>query len=257
MADVERLSYGPSSEQFVELRVPDSAAPAPVVVLIHGGFWRAPYALDLMYPICDDLVARGFATWNIEYRRGGQPGGGYPGTLVDVAAAIDLLADHPLAVSGRIDLGRVGVIGHSAGGHLALWHAGRDRLIDGEPGAGRRVDPAVTVSLAGVADLYDAWREHLGTDATVDFLGGSPDAVPHAYAVAQPSPLATNVVLIHGDTDDRVPVEQARGWHAARPDRVRLIEIAGEDHFAVIDPTTRCWAATVGVLVGALQAARR
>ena len=113
--------YGDSPEQFATLAVPATPGPHPVVVLIHGGFWRAAYGLDLMEPLAADLVRRGYAAWNIEYRRVGQPGGGWPGTLEDVAAAIDKLAD--LADDADLDLTRVSVVGHSAGGHLALWAA--------------------------------------------------------------------------------------------------------------------------------------
>jgi acetyl esterase/lipase len=146
------VHYGPDPDQFGELwpaardgdwsgsrrgarrAEPDrSNHPAPVVVLVHGGYWRDRYRLDLMHAMAADLASRGFAVWNVEYRRVGSPGGGWPGTFLDVAAAFDALAD--LAGQHRLDLTRIAAVGHSAGGHLALWACGRHRLADGTLGA--------------------------------------------------------------------------------------------------------------------------
>lgn len=241
-----RLGYGPDANQFVEVSTPHGPGPHPVVVLVHGGFWRAPYDLGLMRGLEADVLARGWAAWNIEYRRVGQPGGGYPGTLVDVAAAIDLLAQS--GAEHRLNLRRVALVGHSAGGHLALWAAGRDRLAMGEPGAGPAVLPAVVVGLAPVSDLLATFHDRLDDDAVADFLGGPPDKVADAYRIAQPALDTGTAVNIHGDQDDRVPLE----YSLTVKDRVPLIVVPGDDHFDVIDAASKSWAAAVGVLTAAL-----
>lgn len=253
-----RFTYATEPTGFVELRVPPGPGSHPVVILIHGGFWRIPYALDLMDGLGDDLARRGIASWNIEYRRVGDPGGGWPGTLIDVARATDRLAD--LGVTHRLDLARVITVGHSAGGHLALWLAARRRLPVGALGAeaavarltGAAALPLVgAISLAGVADLGDAWRRTLGRGAVADLLGGSPEQVPERYAIADPArslPLGIPQSLVHGGRDDIVPLDLSRNYAAAAQrtgDRVRLRELPDADHFAVIDAASPAWAVIV------------
>ena len=128
-------AYGPGTDRFGELWRPAGDGPWPVVALLHGGFWRARRTLELMRPLAADLAGRGFAAWNLEYRRVGQPGGGWPGTFQDVAAGLDHLAE--LAGREPLDLDRLVVAGHSAGGHLALWSAARPGLPAGAPGRAR------------------------------------------------------------------------------------------------------------------------
>ena len=135
-------AYGPGADRFGELWRPAGDGPWPVVVLLHGGFWRAQRTLELMRPLAADLAGRGFAAWNLEYRRVGQPGGGWPGTCEDVAAGLDHLAR--LAGREPLDLDRLVVAGHSAGGHLALWSAARAGLPAGAPGAGPLVAPRLS-----------------------------------------------------------------------------------------------------------------
>ena len=238
-------AYGDGPEQFATLAVPATPGPHPVVVLIHGGFWRAAYGLDLMEPLAADLVGRGYAAWNIEYRRVGQSGGGWPGTLDDVAAAIDYLAD--VAANGvDLDLSRVSVVGHSAGGHLALWAAGRGALDRGAPGAEPVVEVAAAVGLAPVTNMRMGADERVGNGAVLDFLGGSPGEFPDRYAVAEPNLTGVaRYAVIEGDADDIVPER------FARPDRsgdVNFVLIPGADHFDVIDPRHEAWAAAVAEL---------
>jgi acetyl esterase/lipase len=188
--------------------------------------------------LADDLARRGIAAWNIEYRRVGEAGGGWPGTLEDVAAAIDHLAEFD-----HVDHARVTTCGHSAGGHLALWLAGRHLLPAGVPGADPRVRPIAAVAQAGVCDLERAWRDGLGNGATMDLLGSWGD-VPERYAIASPAalaPLGVPQVLVHGTTDDMVPASQSRHYAALDP-RVELVELDGADHFDVIDVRHEAWA---------------
>jgi acetyl esterase/lipase len=257
-----RLAYGPGPLQFGELRVPNRPGPHPTVILIHGGFWRAQYGYALMNGLAEDLAARGIASWNIEYRRVGDPGGGWPNTLLDVAAA----ADHLLTLAPRyaLDLKRIVAIGHSAGGHLALWLAGRSRLPKDGPLASaagslkaevsERTQLAGVISLAGVNDLALGWRLDLGNNAVGAFLGGSPDEVPERYAAASPAallPLGVPQVLIRGTADNRVPLRVSQEYaQAARDvgDQVTLIELEEVDHFAVIDAHSAAWARTIEAL---------
>ncbi|MDF1594608.1 MAG: type II 3-dehydroquinate dehydratase [Acidimicrobiia bacterium] len=240
------LEYATGDSHVGDLRLPDGEGPHPVAVLIHGGFWRHHWTRDTLDALAVDLAARGFATWNIEYRRVGM-GGGYPATLQDVAAAIDHLDE--LAAEYHLDLQRVVVLGHSAGGQLALWAANRHRLKEDDPGAGPRVLPEAAVSLAGVTDLEAAETTNLGDGAVDGFLGKAPR--DEAYRVASPLhslPADRPHLIVHGTKDDRVPISFAHSYveAARRPGtKVELIEINGADHFDPIAPTGPAWAAVV------------
>jgi acetyl esterase/lipase len=246
------ISYGSAPEQFGVLHLPDRAAgPVPVVVLIHGGFWRNPYDLTLMDPLAADLVDRGFAVWNIEYRRLGDAGGGWPGTLTDVADAIDELAviADDRAIDQPINLGRVAIVGHSAGGHLALWAAGRAALPPGAPGASPVVVPIVAVGQGAVVDLLGAAAKPLGNGAVIELLGGTPAEVPDRYEVARPRlDAGPRMVSVVGTNDTIVPPQYS--VDPARPEAVDVVEIDGADHFDLIDPTHEAWAAVVRELEG-------
>lgn len=243
-----RHDYGPDPSQFAELTLPAGDGPFPVVVVVHGGFWRSAYDLSLGRPLAADLVARGYAAWNVEYRRVGN-GGGWPTTFEDVAAAIDRLA----GLDASLDLDRVLGLGHSAGGHLAVWAAARPGLPPGAPGA----DPAVrltgVVSQAGVLDLRRAAAEKLGAGATQEFLGGSPADQPTRYDVASPVqrvPIGVRVVCVHGGSDTNVPLSQSESYvraATAAGDRAELVEVEG-DHFVVIDVGSPAWTEIVGRL---------
>lgn len=250
-----RISYGSDPSQFGDLRLPDGDGPHPVVIVIHGGFWYDRYGLDLMDDMSDDLTARGFATWNIEYRRVGQAGGGWPGTLLDVCDAVDYL--NVLAQNHPLDLNRVVTIGHSAGGHLALWVAARHKLP-----AGSIVSPKTeplrvhgAISLAGVSDLRLMWEVRQTDSPPVDFLGGTPAEVPDRYAAASPIellPLGLPQVLVHGTEDDRVPHEMSDKYYNLAMelgDSVALIELPGVEHFKVIQPTSEAWTPIVTALI--------
>ena len=222
------------------------------MVTIHGGSWMSGYGKVVMRGLAGDLARRGYAVWNIEYRRVGRgQGGGWPATLVDVAAAID----HLPAVRAPLDLARVTVLGHSAGGQLALWAASRSRLADGAPGAAPRIESVAAISAAGVDDLAQSHREV--PDGAVEVLmGGGPDEHPERYAVADPIahvPLAVPVLLVHGTDDATVSVRRSRNYaQAARAlgGEVDLIEIPGAAgaHRGHVDPAGASWAPITGWL---------
>jgi acetyl esterase/lipase len=230
------VRYGDHPDQVANLHLPgDEGGPWPVVVVVHGGFWRERWDRTTTTPAARDLAARGYAAWNTEYRRLGQDGGGWRGTLDDVAAAVDALA----AVE-EADLDRVVTLGHSAGGHLALWLGARGDA---------QVRVRAAIALAGVVDLGAAARDGLGDGAVVELLGGSPDDVPDRYAAASPAallPLGVPQLLVHGTADAVVPLSQSMDYaEAARSagDVVEVVDVAGADHFDVIDPGHAAWAA--------------
>jgi acetyl esterase/lipase len=241
-----QIAYGEHPDQVGNLHLPAGEGPWPVVMLIHGGFWRWGWDRTLMTPLARDLQARGLAAWNVDYRRVGQEGGGWPGTLEDVAAAADAIA----GLDG-VDPLRLVTVGHSAGGHLALWLAGRHRLAAGQPGERPRVRPLGAVSQAGVTDLARGAAENLGGGACQALLGGTPEELPERYAAASPAallPLGVPVLLVHGADDDIVPPSQSHAFaHAARAagDDVEVVDLPGADHFDVVETGDAAWAAVV------------
>lgn len=243
-----RLVYGPDPAHFGDLRLPPGEGPFPVIVTIHGGFWRARYDLEHLGPLCAALTGLGVATWNIEYRRLGQTGGGWPGTFHDVLFAIEHLR-HVLLFY-PLDLGNISVLGHSAGGHLALWAASAPRLEESHPlYLGDALPLKRVIALAGVADLRRAWELGLSEGVVGELLGGSPAEMPDRYASASPIellPLRVEQWLIHGQEDEIVPVEISRAYHEAaraRGDNASLIELPGMGHFEPIDPRSAAWEA--------------
>ncbi len=241
-----RQTYGPGPDQYGELYLPVGQRRPGVVVVIHGGFWRAAYGASLGRALAADLAGRGRVAWNIEYRRVGG-GGGWPTTFQDVADAIDLLGELD------VDLSRVVAVGHSAGGHLATWAAGRAALPASAPGSSPRVPVTAVVSQAGVLDLGTAAAAKVGGTAVLDLLGGAPDLVPERYAVADPMaqvPLSAPVVCVHGRHDRSVPIAQSRAYVAAARAAgadVELVEVGG-GHMAHVDPASKAWSAVLDSL---------
>jgi acetyl esterase/lipase len=234
----DRIAYGDHPSQFGELTLPDGE-PRAVVVVVHGGFWRQRFGLELGRPLAADLAAAGFAAWNIEYRRVGGDGG-WRATFEDVAAAVDLLAGRDLP------LDRVVAVGHSAGGQLGTWLGARPGLPPDAPGAGPAVRLSGVVSQAGVLDLVDAERNGVGNGAVRDLLGGGPDDLPDRYALASPVerlPIGVRVVCVHGTEDVNVPIRQSERFVAAAGDEAELVTLPGVEHFAMIDPATAAWRA--------------
>jgi acetyl esterase/lipase len=231
----KRLAYGSDPNQFGDLRLPKAATAKPRVVVmnIHGGYWRAKYDLAHTAHSCAALTQQGIATWNVEYRRVGNQGGGWPGSFEDVARAYRFLPQ--IATQYHLDAARVVVMGHSAGGQLALCLAAHEPSV-------RRV-----VSLAGVVDLQRAFELHLSSDAVVEFLGGKPDEVADHYREADPMRLSmreARQVLIHGLDDDVVPPDFSQRYVEAkkkRGEKVALVQIPEANHFDVIDPRSKAW----------------
>ncbi len=247
-----RISYGPNAFHYGELYLPqkkETETPTPVVVLLHGGFWRSAYSLSLMRKLARNLAHNGFAAWNVEYRRVGNVEGGWPNTMLDVALATDYV--RTLASQYGLDTHKVVTVGHSAGGHLSLWLAARQRITEGELHITEPLPLLGAVSLAGCVDLDYVAQLGLGNDAAIELLGGEPQDVPERYATASPAallPLGTPQVLIHGTRDDRVPFNVSQAYaHIANEagDDITLIELPGADHFVVIDPTSESWAITL------------
>ncbi|MBI5764399.1 MAG: alpha/beta hydrolase [Planctomycetes bacterium] len=245
-----RIAYGDGPQQFGELRIPEGKGPHPVVVLIHGGCWLAEVA-DLTYfsPMAETLTKRGVATWNIEYRRIGNEGGGWPGTFLDVGRATDHL--RVIAKQYALDLDRVVVAGHSAGGHLALWIAARKKLDKASELFVKDPLPvAGVVNLSGPGDLatFGSDPKHAcGEDTIRRLLGGGPKDVPSRYRDASPTmllPLGVPQVCISGLRDQAVPFGHGKAHtEAARKagDDARFVELPEAGHFEVIAPTSDSW----------------
>ena len=234
---VER--YGDLPRQRGEWWIPVEPGLRPTVVLVHGGYWRDAYDLTLEDRVAYDLAARGFLVWNVDYR---PSSAGWPATLEDVAAAYD-----HLATSDRVDPARISVVGHSAGGHLALWLASRHNLPAGAPGSTTRAPrPAAVAAQAPVAALADGARARLGDggDAVQALVGGEPDDVPDRYAVADPVqllPTGIRTTCVHAPDDPLVPIEQSETYCAAT-DLATLARI-GNGHFEHLDPSSAACAA--------------
>lgn len=250
-----RRTYGDHDDAFGDLWLPSGGgSPFPAVILVHGGFWRAQHGLDLMDGLASSIASAGWAAWNIEYRRVGA-GGGYPETFDDVAAAVDHLAGADLS----IDLDRVAIVGHSAGGHLAVWAASRGSLEPGTDWADPLVRPGLAVSQGGVLDLVDCAAQLLGGSACPDLVGGMPADVPERYARTSPAalvPADATVVAVHGTADAIVPLRQSERYVAAAEaagGRARLRTVAGADHFHLIDPDHEAWAVVLAELEGHLR----
>ena len=251
-----KLTYGNQPSQFGILRVPDTLGKHPVVITIHGGFWKAKYGLEEISPLDEDLTKRGYATWNVEYRRVGEPGGGWEGTFHDAVDSVNFLSQ--LENDFPLDLSRVAIIGHSAGGHLALWLASRinqsnqdkmDELL--------QIPIKGVISLAGVSGLEKMWKidTQSGSESPVaNLMGGTPKEFPDRYCVASPInrlPMGIPQILIHGDSDVDVPVELSREYYQRAmnvKDQVDLKILPKTDHFMLINPLSPAWESVINSL---------
>lgn len=254
------MRYGSGPDHVADLRLPRRdvrvPAPPPLVIFLHGGFWRAAYDRAHTGPLATALAAAGYAVCVPEFRRVGQPGGGWPGTFDDVAAIMDTVPAQVRRLAGpdAIAVGDVLVAGHSAGGHLALWAAGRHMLpADSRWRTASRVRGVV--ALAAVSDLADCHRRALGEDAAAALIGGGPDVYPSRYLRADPAgllPLGCPVRLVHGAADDRVPCDMSRDYASrarAAGDDTALAELPNAGHFDVIDPLSSAWREVLAAFV--------
>jgi acetyl esterase/lipase len=225
-----RISYGKGPQQFGDLRLPSGKGPHPVVLFIHGGYWRNAYNLEHTGHLCAALTKAGAATWNIEYRRLGDAGGGWPGTLDDVLHAAEYLKR--LVPRYNLDLRRAVAAGHSAGGQLVLWLA-----------AQMAMDLRGVIPLAAVSDLRRAYALQLSNGVVGQFLGGSPDRVPQRYASTSPMellPISVAQRVLHGTADNIVPFEMSKRF-AEASHNAKLIPLQGAGHFELIDPQAKEW----------------
>jgi len=249
-------SYGDHPSQLAELFRPAGSGPFPVAVVVHGGYWKAQYDRSLMEGLCADLAAHGLAAWNIEYRRVGA-GGGWPHTLDDVGAAVDLLAE----LDAPLDLSHIGAVGHSAGGHLAFWTASRPGLPADAPGGVPRVEIAAAVSQAGLLDLTLAAGLMPSSTPTRALLG-DPVVNYERYVLASPRerlPLGIPQLVLHGDRDDTVSMRIATSYVAAARnagDACELVVLNRTGHFEHIDAGSQAWHVARDWLVGQASAAR-
>lgn len=229
----ERVAYGSDPIQFLDARLPRAKGPHPALLNIHGGYWRAKYDLAHAGRLCEALRTAGIATFNVEYRRVGNVAGGWPGTFEDIRSAYRFLRQQHSRFN--LDLNRLAVMGHSAGGQLALCLAAHESTV-------RQV-----ISLAGVVDLKKGFALHLSDDAVADFLGGKPDAVPEHYREADPMELSipqASQWLLHGAMDDTVPPEFSREYVEIKKkagETVQLIEIPKAGHYELIDPASEAF----------------
>jgi acetyl esterase/lipase len=227
-----RIQYGADPLQFADVRVPSSKKPWPVVMNIHGGFWRAKYDLIHTNEFCAAITSAGFVTFNVEYRRVGNLGGGWPGTFDDIRRSFQYLLEHASELG--FDPEHILVIGHSAGGHLALCLAAHEPKLT-------RV-----ISLAGVTDLNKAYEQHLSNNAVVEFLGGTPKQVPELYRQASPLTMKVQArqAVITGLADDTVPPAFSRDYAKAKAAVGEIVEhneIANANHFDLIDPRSEAF----------------
>jgi acetyl esterase/lipase len=244
------MDYGSHHAQCAEVWRPTPAGgDLPVVVLIHGGFWRQIYTKRLMHGLARAVVAHGWIAFNIEYRRVGTFGsGGWPATFDDVSRAVDALD----GVAGA-DCTRVVTCGHSAGGHLALWAASERRTSPGPPPA-RRVRPCAAISLAGVVDLIAASHLGLGGGAVDALMGGTPEDHPDRYALGSPAeqlPLGVPQFLVHGQRDGTVPASLSEDYaHRAssRGDEATFVSLPGASHMDMIAGHGPAFSAIAAVL---------
>lgn len=256
-----RIDYGEHPSQFAQLWIPHQRIHNTIVIIIHGGFWRQKYGVELGVPLAQDLNERGYVVWNLEYRRTAGGNGGWPQTFLDIAAGIDAL-DAALHAAG-LETGPRVAIGHSAGGHLALWAAGRHKLPPQAPGAlqpGAKCLDAV-IAQAGVLDLDLADTLGLSDNAARLLLGCTREEDPERWQWANPAqrmPLGIPLVVLHGTLDEDVPVHMGRSFsqrHAPKEEAFEYVEFVG-DHYGLISVEDPAWDLCV-LALAKLEAALR
>jgi acetyl esterase/lipase len=254
-----RISYGADPNQFAELRFPQGNGPFPMLFVVHGGFWQSRYDLSHIGHLCAALTSKGIITCNIEYRRIGNPGGGWPGTFLDISLATRNIVQTTSSDS-RFDHARTAVLGHSAGGHLALWLTGSQRISKSSP-LYMDQKQAITkgISLAGVSDLRLAWEQKLGHGIVTRLMGGTPKEYPDQYNAGSPIellPTGASQALVHGTIDDTVPVSQSEAY-VEKAERLgdwpTLVKLNEAGHFDLIDPESEAWPAVARAVLSLLD----
>jgi acetyl esterase/lipase len=220
-----RLAYGDEPLQFGDLRVPPGEGPFRLAVVVHGGYWQATYNLIHTGHMCVALAAAGIATWNVEYRRLGDIGGGWPGTGEDVARAIDFVGELPVEHESVV------LVGHSAGGQLALWATKQAQLP--------------VVALAAVSDVRDSVERTGPQGAPARFVDGNRF---EELSPIELLPLGVRQILIHGTADDSVPYAMSERYVAAAHGEAELVTLVGAGHFELIDPQSREWPQVLSVI---------
>jgi acetyl esterase/lipase len=249
--DVLTKRYGPLASLEGDLYLPDIIHP-PVLCLLHGGFWRIPYGREQMTPIANDLAYRGFAVWNMEYRRLGTPANIWPGIVSDVTMGIEYLSSF---IMNGIDINpkNVTVIGHSAGGHLALLSAAsirKNNRIESN-----QIQIKSVVGQAPLVDLIRAFDLGVGGNSIAELLGGIPMDYPERYQESSPMallPLGVPQLLLHGTADNEVPIEMTRAYAKAAGlsgDLVEFVELAGIGHMEYLDPQSKSHSALCDWLI--------
>jgi len=242
-----RISYGSDPSQFAELRFPNGKGPFPLLLVLHGGFWQSLYDLSHIGHLCAAFTSRGVITCSVEYRRIGSPGGGWPGTFQDISLATPNILQY-LSDDSRFDQARTAIIGHSAGGHLALWLVGSHRISIGSPlHNDQKQEIRRAISLAGVSDLRSAWKKKLGHGTVTRLMGGTPAEHPDRYDAGSPIellPMGARLVLVHGTADDTVPLSQSEAFverAGILGDRPTLVKLDRIGHYELIDPESEAW----------------
>jgi len=255
-----RISYGKDPLNFGELRLPKGPGPHPVAVIIHGGCWLAEYDLSYMGHLAASLTEAGIATWNLEYRRIGNEGGGWPGTFLDVAQGTDYL--RALAKTYPLDLNRVVALGHSAGGHLVLWLGARKKLAKGSPLFTE--EPLVLRGIIGLAAITDLRKSGTACDASVEqLMGGVAKDLASIYDQASPVellPVGIKQAVIHGEIDNLVPSRMSGDYAEAakkKGDAVKLMIIEAAGHFELVDPKSSAWPQVLDEVMDLLEMKRK
>ena len=254
-----RMRYGSDPTQFGEVRFPSGKGPFPFLFVVHGGFWQSHYDLSHIGHLCAALTSKGIITCNVEYRRIGNPGGGWPGTFQDISLATRSIVQ-ATSSDPRFDHARSGILGHSAGGHLALWLAGSHRIKKGSPlHTDRKQAITKAISLAAVSDLRMAWKHKLGHGIVTRLMGGTPDEYPDRYDAASPIellPTGVSQALVHGADDDTVPVSLSEAYVEKAEklgDWPTLVKLDGVSHFELIDPESKAWPRVASVVMSLLD----
>lgn len=246
-----RIAYGTESRQFGDLYTPieqELVNPFPLVVVIHGGAWLSQYTLDGTSALCEAFAKAGIASWNLEYRCIGDSGGGYPGTFLDICAGVDFVEElnRYIDAAQTLDLQKVVLIGHSAGGHLAVWAGSRSHIPAGHPLAtGNRQAIKGVISLAGVLDLQEAAANELGGNIVHQLLNtSSPDSLYPATSPQAMLPADVPVVLFHGNVDTEVPLSMSESYLRKAQQKgghVDLVPLENADHFVLTHPSGAIW----------------